>query len=181
MKREQIFLEAGALMILALASLPVRAVAQGAKEERVKPSQFPPAVAQAIKNNCPRCTIAKASREVENGVTVYDIEFKAGQGEMDVSEDGSVIDRETVVRPKDVPPAALTAIRNAAGGGKIKQIAKDEIRAELKEGKVIKLATPKYVYEADMVKGDQAGEVQVSPEGRVTEGPEWRKRGSKEG
>jgi hypothetical protein len=77
-------------------------------------------VAQAIKSNCLSCSIDRATREVENGVTVYDIEFKGGKGEIAIAEDGSVIDRETAVSLKDVAPAALEAIRKGASGGKIK-------------------------------------------------------------
>jgi len=180
MKREDVSLILGVVAILAT-FIPSAARAQGgAKEQKVTSSQLPAAVKQAIKNNCPNCAIDKATREVENGVTIYDFEFKSGKGEMDVAEDGSVIDRETVTQSKDVPPAALDAIRKGAAGGKIKQIAKDEIRAELKDGKVIKLDTPKYVYEADLVKGKQVAEIQVTTEGQVTEAPKWRAKGSKE-
>jgi hypothetical protein len=152
----------------------------GAKEQRLTASQLPDAVKMAINQNCPNCTIAKATREIENGVTIYDIEFKSGQGEMDVAEDGTVIDRETVVQTKDTPTPALEAIRKGAAGGKITQIAKDEIRAELKDGNVIRLATPKYMYEADLIKGNRVAEIQVSPEGQVTEPPKWRAKGMKE-
>jgi hypothetical protein len=180
MKRGGISWALGVVMMLALAMPTVRPIQQEGKEEKVKVSQLPAAVAEAIKSNCPNCVIDKATREMENGVTVYDIEFKSGQGEMDLAEDGSVIDRETVVQTKDIPPAALEAIQKGAAGGKIKQIAKDEVRAELKEGKVIKLDTPKYLYEADLVKGNQVAEIEVSPEGQVTEAPKWRTRGTKE-
>jgi len=88
--------------------------------------------------------------------------------------------RETVAQTKDVPAAALEAIRKGAAGGKIKQIAKDEIRAELKDAKIIKLDSPKYRYEADLVKGNQVAEIQVSPEGQVIEAPKWKARGAKE-
>jgi len=145
----------------------------------VSASQLPAAVKEAIKSDCPSCIIAKATREVENGVTVYDVEFKTGQGEMDVAEDGSVIDRETVEQTKDIPAAALEAIRKGAAGCKIKQIAKDEIRAELKDGKVVRLDTPKYRYEADLVKGNQVAEIQVSPEGQVIEALSGRQRARK--
>jgi len=57
---------------------------------------------------------------------------------------------------------------------------KDEIRAELKEGKIIKLDTPRYVYEADLVKGGKVAEIQVSPEGRIIEAPKWKAKGAKE-
>jgi len=155
-------------------------LAAQAKAQKVTASQLPDAVKQAVKDNCTNCTIAKATREIENGVTIYDIEFKSGQGEMDVAEDGTVIDRETVVQTKDTPSPALQAIRKGAAGGKITQIAKDEIRAELKDGNVIKLATPKYMYEADLIKGNQVAEIQVSPDGQVTEAPKWRAKGTKE-
>lgn len=176
---KRVSLAVGVMTMLALA-IPTAWATQGTTEEKVKTSQLPAAVRQAIKSNCPNCTINKATREVENGVIIYDIEFKTGQGEMDLAEDGSVIDRETVVQTKDVPAPALNAIRKGAAGGRIKQVARDEIRAELRDGKVIKLDTPKYVYEADLVKGNRVAEIQVTPDGQVTEAPSWRAKGTKE-
>ena len=174
MKPEIIFLSLAIVLILVSAGhVPSRG-----REEKIKASQFPAAVAKTIQSNCPNCVIDKATREVENGVTIYDVEFKNGQVEMDVAADGSVIDRETVVPANDVPQAALDAIRKA--GGKMRQIMKDEVRAELKNGSVIKLDTPKYLYEADLVKGNQVAEVQVSADGQVIEAPQWRKKGTKE-
>jgi len=170
----------GVAMVLTLTISVGLAMPQGAKEVKVKAAQLPAAVVAAIKDNCPNCVLVKATREVENGVTVYDIEFQTGQGEMDVAADGSVIDRETVAQTTEIPEAALEAIRKGAAGGTIKQVLKDEIRAELKEGNIIKLDTPRYVYEADLVKGGKVAEIQVSPEGRVIEAPKWRAKGAKE-
>ena len=150
------------------------------KEQKIKVSQLPPAVVQAIKTNCSRCVIDKAAREIENGVTVYDIEFKGDQGEIAVAEDGSIIDRETVVLRKDVPAAAMGAIVKGASGAQIKQIAKDEIRADLKDGQIIKLDSARYVYEAELVKGKQRAEIEVSSEGQVIEAPRWTKKAAKE-
>lgn len=169
-----------AVALIALATPLSQAMQDGAKEEKLKVSQLPPAVVQAIKTNCTGCLIGKATREVENGVTVYDIEFKHRQGEIAVAEDGSIIDRETVVQLKEVPMAALEAIQRAASGGKIRQIAKGEIHAELKEGKIVKLGSPRYIYEAELVNGNRVAEIEVSPEGQVIEPAEWRKRGTKE-
>lgn len=182
MQREYILFSVRVIAIfgVSLCATNARAAQGAAKAQKVTASQLPTAVKQAIKDNCPNCAIAKATREVENGVTIYDIEFKTGQGEMDVAEDGTVVDRETVVQTKDTPRPALEAIRKGAAGGKITQIAKDEIRAELKDGTVIKLATPKYMYEADLIKGKQVAEIQVSPEGQITEPPKWRAKGAKE-
>jgi|SRR4030095_13070775 hypothetical protein len=168
----------GLALVIVSSAVALAALQTPPKEVRVKPSQLPAAVAQAIKANCPDCAIDKVTREVESGVTIYDIEFKRGQGEMDVAEDGSVIDRETVANQAEVPLPAMEAIRKA--GGKIRQIAKDEVRAELKDGTIIKLDNPRYLYEADLVKGNQVAEIQVSRKGQVTEAPKWRLRGTPE-
>lgn len=156
------------------------AMQDGAKEEKLKVSQIPAAVVEAIKTNCQGCVIDKATREIENGVTVYDIEFKRGQGEIALTEDGSVIDRETVVLLKDVPAAVLEVITKSAQGAKIKQVAKGEIRAELKDGRVIKLESPRYIYEAELEKGNEVAEIEVSSDGQVIEAPVWVKKGARE-
>jgi uncharacterized membrane protein YkoI len=156
------------------------ALQESTREEKVKMSQLPAAVAQAIKSNCPGCGIDKATREVENGVTVYDIEFKSGKGEIALAEDGSVIDRETAVSLKDVPPAALEAIRKGASGAKVKHVAKGEVHAELKDGQIIKLSSPRYVYEAELQKDKQFAEIEVTSDGQVIEAPKWKTRGTKQ-
>jgi hypothetical protein len=99
---------------------------------------------------------------------------------MDIAADGSVIDRETVVTARSVPAPALKTIQKAAAGGRIKQILRDEVRAELKDGNVVKLTSSKYLYEADLAKGSRVAEIEVSPEGEITEAPKWRKKGTKE-
>jgi hypothetical protein len=180
MKGSTFSLSIGVLAILIVVTSFVSFAQESTKEEKVKVSQLPAAVVEAIKSNCEKCVIDKATREIENGVRIYDFEFKSGQGEMDVAEDGFVIERETVVLMKDVPPAAMNAIRNGAAGGRIRQIVRNDVRAELKDGKIIKLDTPKYLYEADLVKGNQFAEIQVSTEGEVIEAPQWRKKGTKE-
>ena len=178
MKRTSLSLGFGVVVILFLTSIAWGQ--ENEKEEKLNVSQLPPAVKQALETHCPNCKIDKATREVENGVRIYDFEFKNGQGEMDVTEDGFVTSRETVAQTKDIPQPALAAIRQGAAGAKIKQVVKEEVRAELKEGQVIKLDTPKYVYEADLAKGNQVAEIAVSPEGQIIESPRWKKKGTKE-
>jgi hypothetical protein len=63
--------------------------------------------------------------------------------------------------------------RDSESGSTIKQISRDEVRAELKDGRVIKLDTPKYLYEADLLNGNKVAEIMVTPEGQATEGPRW--------
>jgi hypothetical protein len=168
------------IAILMLAMTTAWAMQGGAKEVKIKMSDVPAAVAQTVKTECPDCAIDKLTREVENGVTIYDFEFKGGQGEMDVTQDGLVVSRETVVRMDDIPTPARDAILQGAEKGRVAQVLKEEVRAELTDGKVTKLDTPKYFYEADLVKGNEVAEIVVSPEGQVIEAPVWRKRGAKE-
>jgi len=138
---------------------------------------LPPAVAKAVKVNCPGAEIDKMDVEKEAGINLYDIEFKAGRGEIEVAEDGTVMDIATIIALKDVPKGAADAIRTAAGGATIKQIEKSEVRAEIKKagdkGTLVRLTTPRYVYEAELVKGQQRAEVQVAPDGQVVEAPKW--------
>ena len=180
MKRLIISLLSSVVVLVLLTTAMGQTTPEGSKETKVKPSELPAAVAAAIKANCAGCSIAKSTREVEHGVTVYDIEFKGKQGEIAIATDGSVVDRETPVSLNEVPAPALEVIRKSASGGKIKQIAKGEVHADLKNGQIIKLPSPRYFFEAELVKGNQVGEIEVTPEGQITEGPEWRKKGSKE-
>lgn len=154
---------------------------QKSKEQEKRTNvKLPAAVAKAVKDNRPTAEIDKIDVEKDAGVTLYDIEFKSGQGEIDIAEAGTVMDIATIIEMKDVPPAAAAAIQNAARGAKISQLEKSEIRAEVKNGKIMKLANPKYAYEAELVKGNQTAEVQVSPDGKILEAPKWKTEAAKE-
>jgi hypothetical protein len=130
---------------------------------------LPRAVAQAIDENFPGAEIHKLTREKENGVAIYDIEFKANRGEMDLLEDGTVLDIATMVELKDVPEPAATIIQEAARGTRIKQLEKSEVRVRIeKTGTLSRLSPPACEYEAELAKG---GEVEVAADGRIIKGP----------
>ncbi len=164
-------------LALALTASSGWAGQQGQERAMKANVKLPAAVAQAVKTNCPGAEIDKLEIENEAGINLYDIEFKADQGEIEVAEEGTVMDIATIITMKELPEAAAEAIQKAAAGATIKQIEKSEVRAEIKKegetGKIVKLATPRYVYEAEFVKGDQRGEVEVAPDGQVVEGPKW--------
>jgi hypothetical protein len=128
---------------------------------------LPAAITKAIEDNRPGAEIDKLDVEKEHGLSFYDIEFKAGKGEMDVAEDGTVLNIATIIEMKDVPEAAAAAIRTAGKGRPIKQLERSEVRAEIVnvggKARISKLATPRYVYEAEF----SNGEVEVTPEGKV--------------
>ena len=169
---------------LVLAASPIWAGRQGQEQTKKAKMELPPAVAKAVQVNCPGAEIDKMDREKEAGIILYDIEFMAGRGEIEVAEDGTVMDIATIITMKDLPKAAAEAIYKAAAGAEIKQIEKSEVRAEIKKegekGTLVKLASPRYVYEAELVKGEQKGEIQVAPDGTVVEGLKWNKEEAEE-
>ena len=146
----------------------------GAMQKGKTRLELPAAVVKAIEQNRPGAAISKLEVAKEGGVTLYDIEFKEGKGEIEVAEDGSVIDIATIVKIEDIPRAAAAAIQRVAAGAIIKQVEKSEVRAEAKNGKVIKLASPRCVYQAELVKDRQTVEIQVAPDGQVIEEPKWK-------
>jgi hypothetical protein len=146
---------------------------QGKAEE----AELPEAVEKAVRDNAPGAEIGRLTVEKEGGIALYDIEFEAGKGEIEVAEDGTVMDVATIVPMTDLPQAAAEAIRKVAGDGTIRQVEKSEVRAEIKieggKGTILKLQAPKYVYEAELRKGEERGEVEVGSDGAIVEGPKW--------
>jgi hypothetical protein len=172
-----VMVSAGAF-VLSLTGSFAWAGQQGQKHGGKATVQLPPAVAQAIKDNCPGAVIDKIEVEKEAGISLYDIEFKAGRGEIEVAEDGTVMDIATIVAVSELPKLAAEAIQKAAEGATVRQIEKSEVRTEIdktgEKGTLVKLAPPKYVYEAELVRGEQRGEIQVAPDGQVVEAPKWK-------
>ena len=137
--------------------------------------ELPEAVQKTFKEKFPKAEIEKIEVEDENGVTVYDIEFKEGETEKetDITADGTMLEFTIVIGAKDVPAAAMKPIGRAAEGAKMKRIERIEISYETKAGKVVKL--PKVVthYAVEMAKGNQTAEIVVMPDGTVIEAPKW--------
>ena len=166
-----------ALTVLALLATTAPGGAAQSKNDD-KRSRLPAAVAKAVDANCPGAEIDKLEVDNEGGIKVYDMEFKAGRGEIDVAEDGTVLDVATLVDMKEVPEAAAAVIRKAAAGGAIRQIEKSEVRARIEKtggkGKLSPLAAPEYEYEAELAKG---GEIEVAADGRIIKAPKSMGKG----
>jgi hypothetical protein len=162
-----------AVLILGLTASVSWAV-QGAAKAKV---ELPAAVAKVVKDNCPNKEIDTVTVEKTAGVALYDIEFKGTQGEIEIAEDGTVIDIATVITMQDVPKAAADVIRKHAQGAQITRVERSDVRAEVKteggKGAVVEFATPKVVYEAELAKGKQTAEIQVAPDGAIVEAPKW--------
>ena len=144
-----------------------------------KRGRLPAAVLKAVDDNRPGAEIGKLEIEDEGGIKLYDIEFKAGRGEIEVAEDGTVLDVVTIVDLKDVPEAAAAVMRKAAGQGAIRQVEKSEVRARVEKtggkGRLSVLPASEYVYEAELTKG---GEIEVAPDGRIIKAPKSMGKGA---
>ncbi len=153
------------------------------QEEKAK-VELPAAVAKAIEDNVPKAQIEKVEVEEKGGIALYDIEFKADQGEIEVAEDGTVIDVVTIITMEDVPEAAAEVLKKAIEDATIIRIEKSEVWSELKiegdVGTIVKLDSPKYIYEAEVMKGDQTGEVEVAADGTIIEPLKWDTEESQE-
>ena len=139
--------------------------------------ELPAAVSSAVKENFPDAEIYFIEQAEQFGIVLYDIEFKADKGEIEVAEDGTVIDLVTIISLEQLPAAAAQAIQAASEGVTIKRLEKSEIRSEIKQqgeqGVIVKLNPPKYIYEAELEKDGQTGEITVDAAGNIIEPLKW--------
>jgi hypothetical protein len=165
-------------MAFGLTAPPGWAGQEGREHVKKANVELPAAVARTVRTNFPNAVIASTELEKEAGINLYDIEFKAGGDEIEVAEDGTVMEVATIVALKDLPKPAAEAIQTAAPGAAIRRLERSEVRAEIRKegesGKIVKLAAPRYVYKAELTEDGRRGEVQVAPDGRVVEALKWR-------
>ena len=157
---------------LVVASLLATATPMLGKGNRV---QLPAAAEKTFNATFPKAKIDKVDVDEENGVTVYDVEFRDGalETEADIAADGTMLEVTIVVDAKAVPAAAMKAIDKAATGATIQRIERIELSHETKDGKVIKLPAPLTHYAAGMARGDDRAEIVVDSEGSVVEPAKW--------
>ncbi|MCX5684224.1 MAG: hypothetical protein NT049_11135, partial [Planctomycetota bacterium] len=101
----------------------------------------------------------------------YWAEFQKGDrgGEVTVAPDGTIVEIVTGIEAKDVPEAALAAIRKAAAGATLTEIERDETHAEPVGGSFAKLDKVRTVYWAEFARGELTGEITVASDGAVIE------------
>ena len=141
----------------------------------VAPDQLPEPVAKTFHAMFPNGTIAKLDAEEENGVMVYDFEFRAGgrEKETDIAADGTMIESTLVIPSSDIPAPAKKAILAAAKGARLGRCEWIEMRFDLEDGKVVPMEAPLIKYAAEMRKGGKQAEVIVTAGGKVLEPPVW--------
>ena len=82
------------------------------KEEKVAVDKIPKKVMEVINKRFPDAKITSAEKETENGKVVYDIELthKGRKYEMDIKEDGTILEIENEIPAKNLPEAVAKAL-----------------------------------------------------------------------
>ena len=166
--------------------------AEGQAGEQAKEEakvELPAAVADALKAAFPKAKVEEVKVEQEEGLALYEVELKQDTVEMEVevAPDGTLVEIETAVAQEAVPAAALQALQAADPAAKIDELKKIEIRAEIKKAEeekpaeLVKLATPKIVYEAELKKEGKEGEITVAADGKVVEALKWEEEEKEKG
>jgi len=157
--------------LYALALALAMAYGEKAKAE----TKLPDAVRKTFDAKFPKAQIEKVDVEKENGVDVYDFEFKDGktEKECDIATDGTMLEYTVVISTKEVPQEAMKPIEKAAAGATMGRTEKIKVSYELKDGKIIKLSKPVMQYAVEMKKGDKHAEIIVDANGNVIEEPKW--------
>src|SRR5579859_1807738 len=92
--------------------VPAASVLAADKPEKIAPDKLPQKVKGAIKARFPEAEITSAEKELEDGKVVFDIELKSKgkKYEMDIKEDGTIIEIEKEVAAKDLPEVVTKAV-----------------------------------------------------------------------
>jgi hypothetical protein len=103
-----------------VASLPPGAWAQ---DEKVDVDKLPAKVSATLKARFPGAKITTATKTLENGEVIYDIEMtRAGRKhEMDLKEDGSIVNFENEIAVNALPAAVVAAVKTKYPGSTIKE------------------------------------------------------------
>jgi Putative beta-lactamase-inhibitor-like, PepSY-like len=84
-----------------------------AQDEQIGIDKLPPKAAATLKARFPAATVTSLTKTIENRQVVYDIEMTQGgrKHEMDVTEEGVIVNFENEIAVKDLPPAVMRAVQ----------------------------------------------------------------------
>jgi uncharacterized membrane protein YkoI len=127
------------------------------QEKKVKMQDLPDAVQKTVREQSQGAVIRGLAQETENGETNYEVELKVNGHNKDVliSSTGDVVEIEEQVTLESLPAAVKTAIRKAAGTGRIGMI-----ESITKDNAVI-------AYEAHVRIGGKSHEIKVGADGEL--------------
>jgi DNA-directed RNA polymerase subunit E'/Rpb7 len=110
-------------------------VPAAAAQEKIEADKLPQKVKDALKARFPGYMVTQATKELENGEVIYDVEMTVGgkKNEMDCKEDGTIVDIQLEIDPKNLPAAALNAIKAKYPGSTIKEVGEILVVKDKKE------------------------------------------------
>src|SRR5262245_57399460 len=103
----------GGLSVGLLLLITAAAPSAGTKEEKITADKLPKKVMDAVKSWFPEPEFTSLTKETTGTKVIYDLEFKykGRKYEMDIKEDGTVLEIEKEVAVKDLPQAVTTALK----------------------------------------------------------------------
>jgi len=124
--------------------------------------------AAAIKSAFPKATLGgDVVVENEIGMDLFKAQLtRNGMGiEVLVAPDGTIVEVEREIAVKSLPEALAAAVAKVSSGAESVKVMKEEVRAEMAGGKLVKLAAPRVVYAVKTVKAGVSSEVFLAPNG----------------
>jgi uncharacterized membrane protein YkoI len=126
--------------------------------KEVKLDDVRPAAQTVIQAQTSGGTIEKITCEKEEGKHFYKVEYKKDgrEFELQVDDDGKVLETEEILAMEDLPPAVLETVKAESAGGEIKELA-----LETEGGKTF--------YEVEFKKDGKEHEIKIAEDGTVLE------------
>jgi len=135
-----------------------------AEDEKVEADKLPQKVKETLKTRWSSAKITIATKTMENGAVVYDIEMTQDgkKREADIKEDGTIVNFENEIAIKDLPAAVAAAVKAKHPDATVKEAMETLV---IKDGK-----DTVDEYEVLIVTGDNKEvELTVSPDGKKIE------------
>jgi uncharacterized membrane protein YkoI len=133
------------------------------KAEKITPDKLPQKIKDTVQARLPGAEIISAEKEKEEGKVVYDLELKheGRKYEMDILEDGTLVEIEKEIAAKDVPEKVTKAIKEKYPTATVKEV--------MEVNKVTGKEEKPMHYEVTIETGGKSKEVIVSLDGKLKE------------
>ena len=133
------------------------------KAEKIPPDKLPKKIMDTVRARLPGAEVTSAEKEKEDGKVVYDLELKheGRKYEMDILEDGTLVEIEKEIAAKDVPEKVTKAIKEKYPTAIVKEV--------MEVNKVTGKEEKPMHYEVTIETGGKSKEVIVSLDGKLKE------------
>ena len=159
-------------------------------ETRISRRDLPQAVSAAVAGTVGRGRLGKVTRldvhaltdtgnlvELDRPRQLYEVQYvpTGGKGKVETlfSADGIVMESDTRIPLTEVPRAVINTVAKEAEGAKITKAEKETVYALLKPAGVVRLSPPRVVYDLELARNGQEGEIEVLANGTLAQPPQW--------